>query len=321
MKSKIPPHRLLGDRRPCFEKGNALITRSRMPTPKFRIHHMVKDEYLKSKSLPLVFRQRQTTGDSDVNLNTLTGTKSLEYSEPFKDHRGKEDEDIFTTIGQVALNVKSRSNQQVEAEDCRQPQRVTHFLSRQISDTDELLEILQNCKTEDEVWDTEMKSITEIDTVTKDNLTPELRRNLEKLRDQKTKLSNMIHGGVVMKKQLQLQENINKVLKQNRQILTELTAKEKEAQAHEAAMAAETSPFGVDNFVPYSSTDDSTGTGTPKELYQQFENKPISNYCDIQETDEERAKTTYPSAMEVNKGQIEEIDKDSAFYSEYTTKL
>lgn len=87
-------------------------------------------------------------------------------------------------------------------------------------------------------------------------------------------------------------------------------------EKNDGAMAAETSPLGGDNLVPYSSMDDSTGRDTPKELYQQYENKSISKYCDIPETDEERAKASNPSAVEVNKGQIEEIDKDSDFYSE-----
>ncbi|XP_060604644.1 uncharacterized protein LOC132757391 [Ruditapes philippinarum] len=76
-----------------------------------------------------------------------------------------------------------------------------------------------------------LKSNTEIKDITKDNLNPELRKSLEKVRDLESKLNHEIHNGKVLKKTLQLQGDVNEVLKQNRQKLKWGECKRKKSQS------------------------------------------------------------------------------------------
>lgn len=101
-------------------------------------------------------------------------------------------------------------------------------------DTDELLDILESCNNENNVDQISLKSNTEIKVITRENLNPELKKSLEKVRELESKLNHEVHNGKVLRKTLQLQGDVNEVLKQNRQTLRQLNVKEKEAKALEA---------------------------------------------------------------------------------------
>lgn len=163
-----------------------------------------------------------------------TNTQLPAYSEPFRSHRGKEDEDIFTTVRQVRYDRWS--------ENCKKGVTTSRLLQtarfnsivRKRSDTDELLNILKSCYKEFDSEDYILESKIETKTVTKDNLSAELRKGLENVRDQEKKLNNLVHGEKILKKKVRLQVDINEVLKQHRTLSNTLIIKEKEAKALEA---------------------------------------------------------------------------------------
>ncbi|XP_053398769.1 uncharacterized protein LOC123556563 [Mercenaria mercenaria] len=299
------------------KQGKALLNRERMVTPRKGRNHVEEvDEDFKSKSLPTNLGKVLQIEDNTSALKETTGNgenkgetcdTQLYYSEPFRCHRGKEDEDIFTTVGQIRPT-KSRHSGNIST---LQPSFT--IKQRRKSETDELLEILESCSIKSNEDACNLKSNAEIKTISKENLDPKLRKNLEKVRDLECKLNHLVHDGKVLEWRLQLQEDVNEILKRNRQIASKLGVKEKEAKALEAAISGDM--MDPEEFVPACNLEICTSGSLSESENRTLKTENIPKDRDGLTED---STAVYIARKEL---QLENIDKDSAFYSKFTTKL
>lgn len=286
----------------------------RNPLTSSHIFHKKDSDFELGKSSPgipsrLNVKTKLTKTGKHSQAAIAAGRKSLYYSEPFRNHRRIEDEDIFVTFQNPLLQqgIVNRSWDIIDEENYL---RNTTNVSKQKNEEDEvhrLIEILNTCG--QERTDISLKSNVAVKDVTPQNLNPGLRSKLEKVRDLEDKLENLMYDEKILRRRLKLQDDINEILKRNRSVSSELSLKEKEAMALEAAIESGSQETEADL----------------NELQQEI------NHLDLENISSAHAAVTLSKCMIAedlqrqaageNEKECTDLYKDSAFCSQYTTKF